>query len=270
MTLSKSLTALLAMFILATPVLAVETDRLMIQNDSAVTTFKVTSEGNTTGNSLTVQQKAGEANTTPKLIVKDTSGNTVFAALPNGTLGVGTASPVRTLEAKASGGGVYGAFTVYRDSLYSGGFIFSHARGTSSSPTYLNAGDRIGSIFFKAYDGTNINPSIQEGSAASVEAFAESAFSTYTPGYLVLSTTPALTKDPIERVRVTSSGNVGIGTTAPTAKLDINGNGIRIEIPRTPASSSEACNQGDIVWDSNYLYVCVASNSWKRAALASW
>lgn len=32
----------------------------------------------------------------------------------------------------------------------------------------------------------------------------------------------------------------------------------------TPASSSAACVAGQMVWDANYLYVCVSTNSWKR------
>jgi hypothetical protein len=27
---------------------------------------------------------------------------------------------------------------------------------------------------------------------------------------------------------------------------------------------------GSVCWDANYVYVCVATNSWKRAALAAW
>lgn len=38
----------------------------------------------------------------------------------------------------------------------------------------------------------------------------------------------------------------------------------------TPASSSATGVAGTIVWDSNYIYVCVAANTWKRAAIASW
>jgi hypothetical protein len=40
--------------------------------------------------------------------------------------------------------------------------------------------------------------------------------------------------------------------------------------PTTPASSSAAGNQGDIVADANYIYVCTAASTWKRAALATW
>ena len=37
-----------------------------------------------------------------------------------------------------------------------------------------------------------------------------------------------------------------------------------------PASSSSPGTKGDVCFDSNYIYVCVANNSWKRVALESW
>lgn len=39
---------------------------------------------------------------------------------------------------------------------------------------------------------------------------------------------------------------------------------------RTPASSRTACTAGQQEADTNYVYVCVASNTWKRAALGSF
>jgi hypothetical protein len=41
-------------------------------------------------------------------------------------------------------------------------------------------------------------------------------------------------------------------------------------VTHTPSSSSDTGTTGQIAWDSNYLYVCVAPNTWKRAAIASW
>jgi hypothetical protein len=38
-------------------------------------------------------------------------------------------------------------------------------------------------------------------------------------------------------------------------------------IPSTAASTGTA---GQIVWDSNYVYVCVAANTWKRANISTW
>ena len=37
-----------------------------------------------------------------------------------------------------------------------------------------------------------------------------------------------------------------------------------------PASASATGTTGDIAWDMNYIYVCVATDTWKRAALGTW
>jgi hypothetical protein len=71
------------------------------------------------------------------------------------------------------------------------------------------------------------------------------------------------------------TGNIGIGTTSPTisgtGRLHVSGNTARpFDATRTPASSSEACNAGEVVFDASYVYVCVATNTWKRADLATW
>jgi hypothetical protein len=65
-------------------------------------------------------------------------------------------------------------------------------------------------------------------------------------------------------------GNVGIATISPTAKADINSDILRLRTAKTPSSAGAAGNQGDICWDSGYLYVCISTNSWVRSALATW
>jgi hypothetical protein len=66
------------------------------------------------------------------------------------------------------------------------------------------------------------------------------------------------------------TGFVGINNNAATEQLDINGNGIRIRTARTPASAGASGNAGTIVWDTGYIYVCTATNTWKRAELLTW
>ena len=37
-----------------------------------------------------------------------------------------------------------------------------------------------------------------------------------------------------------------------------------------PATASSSGTTGDIAYDSDYLYVCVATDTWKRVALSTW
>lgn len=55
-----------------------------------------------------------------------------------------------------------------------------------------------------------------------------------------------------------------------TGMLSVLGDKIRISTAKTPTSSTEACTTGTVVWDTNYTYVCVATNTWKRSALAAF
>jgi len=39
---------------------------------------------------------------------------------------------------------------------------------------------------------------------------------------------------------------------------------------QTPASASASGVAGTIAWDADYIYVCVATDTWKRVAIATW
>ncbi len=46
---------------------------------------------------------------------------------------------------------------------------------------------------------------------------------------------------------------------------------VPVSIPSLPPRhASDPCVAGTETWDSNFIYVCVAKNTWKRAPLASW
>jgi hypothetical protein len=57
---------------------------------------------------------------------------------------------------------------------------------------------------------------------------------------------------------------------AGTGILDLSTDRIRIRNNRTPASATATGTKGDICWDANYIYVCVATNTWKRTAISTW
>lgn len=66
------------------------------------------------------------------------------------------------------------------------------------------------------------------------------------------------------------SGDVGINAIIPTEKLDIDGDAIRLRVASTPGSASATGAVGEIRWDTSYVYVCTATNTWKRTALSTW
>jgi hypothetical protein len=43
-----------------------------------------------------------------------------------------------------------------------------------------------------------------------------------------------------------------------------------ITTPTTPASATATGTIGTVAWDTNYMYVCVATDTWKRSAIATW
>ncbi len=73
---------------------------------------------------------------------------------------------------------------------------------------------------------------------------------------------------------VTNSGNIGIGTDTPTAKLHVKGsagyNQLRLQTSYTPTSTSDVNgNTGDIAWDDSFTYV-KTSTGWKRTTLSTF
>jgi hypothetical protein len=51
-------------------------------------------------------------------------------------------------------------------------------------------------------------------------------------------------------------------------RVKINGN---LEIKgKTPSSASDTGVVGEIAWDSDYIYICTATNTWKRVAISTW
>lgn len=50
----------------------------------------------------------------------------------------------------------------------------------------------------------------------------------------------------------------------------VNSDYLRLTTAKTPANASDTGDQGQIAWDADYIYVCTATNTWKRVAIATW
>lgn len=71
----------------------------------------------------------------------------------------------------------------------------------------------------------------------------------------------------------TTTGDTGIGrVSAGLLKVTdgTTGLGNIVVAGGTPASASATGVQGQILWDSSYIYICSATDTWLRVAIATW
>ena len=190
--------------------------------------------------------------------------NTVMTLRANGRVGIGTINPSQIFEISKTGE-ASAAFTSY-DNSYSSQFIFRKAKGTSGSPATVTSGTILGILSFRGYNGSAFS-----GSRGRIEGVADETWNATNNGTrLQFKTTPNGSTSMSERMRIDHNGNIGIGQTNPTAKLDINSDILRLRTAKTPATSGAAGNAGDICWDANYIYICTATNNWERVAISTW
>lgn len=99
------------------------------------------------------------------------------------------------------------------------GYTFQKSRGTAGAKTIVAVGDSTGFFQFQGWDGTTYRQNaIVRATVEGTPAAGSIA------GALIFGTTPQGTTAALERVRIASNGNVGIGTTNPTFKLHVVGN----------------------------------------------
>lgn len=157
----------------------------------------------------------GTTNYLPKFTGSTTLGNSLI--YDNGTnVGIGTTSPYSPLQVGnyiGAGGFSYGAAATFVSSFNSSrATLFVGSTDTTSTQ------DKGGSIDFGGGSEAGSTPY----TFARIKGYKEVSGGGYS-GYLSFSTTPSNSDANTERMRITSSGNVGIGTTSPSSKLHVVG-----------------------------------------------
>jgi hypothetical protein len=68
-----------------------------------------------------------------------------------------------------------------------------------------------------------------------------------------------------------STGNLILFPYAsPNGKVVISDDVLNVSTSKTPATGTATGATGDIAWDANYIYVCTATNTWKRSLITDF
>ena len=121
--------------------------------------------------------------------------NSIYIDSGNGNVGIGTTSPTEKLVVGGSSGAMSTPTAIRMDD------------------TYRTGGDSFNNLKFYLYKSTNETYGFGLGDLADLQYWAGTT-STGTHKFFTSQT---------ERMRITSAGNVGIGTTSPATALDVNG-----------------------------------------------
>ena len=231
---------------------------------------------------------AGTNRTIPsgsQILSYGTSGQGTFAVSADGTFGAGTLWTIFThagspwsattaqVYANSSGQVVAGAGNVELDA----GGITIDADGNnylnfeySGAPIFSLSGNKVGS----AADA--ILASVTVPAQSITEALIElQTFKSDLSQYLTFLVKVAASSSHASfNAAAGTFLGVAVGTATPALSdglgVDINGKLLRLRTSKTPSSATDTGNAGEICWDSSYLYLCIASNTWRRIAHATW
>ncbi|QXE90902.1 hypothetical protein [Geomonas subterranea] len=161
----------------------------------------------TAGTSLILQQAAGEAVTVNKFVLRDSANVDRFTLSP----GDGTVNLVGGTNQRmySEGPNVRSVFAAFR------------ARGTAAVPAIVQLNDKLGTFQFSGYDGAAFQ------TPALLEGFVDGPVAAGSVPARLSIVTGASQSTRAERLVVKYTGEIGVGTAAPTQKMEING-GIRL------------------------------------------
>lgn len=162
---------------------------------------------------------ASMAQAATRLAVQDATGTTdQMVVTDTGQIGVGINAPDAGLHVK---GATYPANTVKIEGTGGGGLI---EYTDTPLPT---SGSRLGYVYFGSRD-SSVVPAIPRHATGFFAGASSTWTSTSNPSFFAFETTAPGSITRTERMRIDASGNIGIGTTAPSHKLEIVGGGIRL------------------------------------------
>ena len=189
-----------------------------------------------------------------------TAGGERLTVDSNGKVGVGISVPETTLHVHSDTIN-NGAVTISQadNSADASQLDLSKSRGTGELPFVIGSSDFIGQVRFLAYDGN----SHDNFADMYVQATAQASTTSH-PCKIVFRTTQQGSSSPTTAITIDDQQNL-IAEGNLEAKDTIT---IRNQNP--PSSATDSGFRGEIRYDSNYIYIAVADNTWKRVLLSTW
>ena len=90
-------------------------------------------------------------------------------------------------------------------------------------------------------------------------------------GYLTRASASGNTNEVVIGYNVVGAGsNTSTIGNSDTTLAKLFGNTLQLTSSRTPASATASGAAGEICWDADFLYICIAPNTWRRIAHSSW
>ena len=237
---------------------------------AAAPSIAFTGDTNTGIYSPGADQLAISTGGTQKLIVKS-----------DGLVGIGTSSPANRITAAGAEVGI-GIYNTTAGSTASPSFCKLNFYGYLEQSAWNVASISAGNSASNTYAGilrfaTNTTGGTHT-TALTIDNEQRVGIGTTSPGGTVdikaaASTAPLIVQgSSTEFARIDSSGRLLVGGSSDSggALLQVFGDRIRVGTAKTPASASATGTAGEICWDASYIYVCTATNTWKRTAIATW
>ena len=146
------------------------------------------------------------------------------------------------------------------------GNVSGNLTGDVTGAVTGNVTGNITSAGLSSFSSIDVNGGAIDGTPIGGTSAAAGTFTTINATSTVTAATVDINGGAIDGTNI---GATTPGTGAFSA-LQANADHIIITTSQTPASASAAGTQGEVAWDSDYIYVCIATNTWKRVALSTW
>ena len=201
---------------------------VITSTSSTLPAMRITQTG--TGDAFVVEDSTNP-DTTPFVI--DTSGRVIQGY----TASIAIDSDTPNVQIN-SGSSTNNGIGNYSWTASTGASYFEFAKSRSAAigtNSIVTSGDNLGFVRFFGDDGTGFVKAAEI--SAAVDGTPDDADM---PGRLVFSTTADGASTPTERMRITSDGSVGIGTTSPDGNLEVSGTATTQYITRYSTDTSSA------------------------------